>query len=63
MDITRKDSMWLYYVEQAVELINDSNIYTHFVPYKETGGNPSIEEQDIMAKSFTRFINENKLIE
>ncbi len=59
MDATRKGSLWPAYVQTAVSNLNDNEIYTHFVPYKETPGHPSIEEQKILANSLIRFIEEN----
>lgn len=59
MDATRKGSVWPGYVSQAVENIGDSRILTHFVAYKETPGHPSVSEQQDMADSFIRFIDEN----
>lgn len=59
MDATRKGSEWPGYIEQAVKNINDNNIFTHFIPYKETSCHPSIKEQEDMAKSLIKFIDEN----
>lgn len=59
MDATSKGSVWPDYVTRAVANLGDSAIYTHFVPYKETPGHPSISEQQDMANSFIRFIDEN----
>ncbi len=56
MDITRKDSPWPGFVEQAVEQLNDKNIQTLFVPYKKTPGHPRIEEQQIMADKLVELI-------
>jgi hypothetical protein len=59
MDVTRKGSKWPDYIEKAVDSINDSLIYTHFIPYKNTPGHPNIEEQKTMANSLIQFIEEN----
>jgi hypothetical protein len=59
MDATREGSPWPDYVIRAVDNLDDPAIYTHFVPYKETPGHPSISEQEDMANSFIRFIDEN----
>ncbi len=61
MDITRKGSVWPQYVTNAVKSLNDKNIYTLFVPYKNSSGHPRVEEQKIMADSLISFINRNKL--
>ncbi len=58
MDVTRKDSKWPGYVEQAVSALNDSLLYTHYFPYKNTPGHPNIEEQKEMATSLIQFIDE-----
>ncbi len=59
MDATREGSPWPGYVTRAVENLGDRRIYTHFVAYKETPGHPSVSEQQNMADSFIRFIDEN----
>lgn len=59
MDITREGSPWPGYVEKAVSALEDKKIYTHFVPFKNTPGHPRVEEQEVMAKSLIRFIEEN----
>jgi len=59
MEATREGSEWPGYVRQAVENLNDSRILTHFVAFKETPGHPSVSEQQDMADSFIRFIDEN----
>ncbi|MBB3186268.1 SGNH/GDSL hydrolase family protein [Microbacter margulisiae] len=57
MDATRAGSPWPEYVKQAVKELNDSKIYTHFFPYKNTDGHPSVAEQNEMATSLIQFIN------
>lgn len=59
MDATREGSLWPGYVEAAVKQLNDPNIYTHFEPYKNTPGHPTIEEQQTMANHLIEFINQN----
>lgn len=59
MDATREGSVWPEYVRTAVASLQDENIYTHFVPYKESPGHPSIAEQQILANSLIRFMEEN----
>lgn len=49
MDATHAGSPWPGYVAEAVQQLKDNNIYTHFFPYKNTGGHPSIREQQAMA--------------
>lgn len=58
MDITKENSPWPDYVREAIEMLNDSNIYSHFVPYKNSPGHPGVAEQKIMAKSLMKFIEE-----
>jgi hypothetical protein len=56
MDITKEGSPWPGYVEKAVEEMKDENIYTLFVPYKNTPGHPKVEEQEAMADNLVEFI-------
>jgi hypothetical protein len=59
MDATRAGSPWPGYVEKAVQQLNDSKIYTHFFPYKNTGGHPDVAEQKAMATSLIAFIEKH----
>lgn len=59
MDITREDSVWPAYVTKAVAQLNDKNIYTLFVPYKNTQGHPKTVEQKSMSDTLIRFIEKN----
>ncbi len=59
MDATREGSKWPDYIQEAVANLNDQKIYTHFIPFKETPGHPSIKEQEEMANSLVQFIDEN----
>jgi len=56
MDITQKGSKWINIVKNAVSDINDNNIYTLFVPYKNTKGHPNVKEQNVIADSLIHFI-------
>lgn len=58
MDATMEGSKWPGYIQQAVANLNDSKIYTHFFPFKQTPGHPSIMEQEAMATSLIQFIDE-----
>jgi hypothetical protein len=59
LDATRAGSKWPDYVIAAVAYLNYTKIYTHFIPFKETPGHPSIEEQLAMAESLIGFIEAN----
>ena len=59
MDATREGSPWPGYVTKAISTLNDSRIFTHFVPYKDSPGHPTISEQEDMASSFINFIDSN----
>lgn len=59
MDVTKQDSKWIDYVKKAVTNMNDKKIHTHFIPFKETPGHPSIKEQEEIAKSLIQFIDKN----
>lgn len=66
MDAVKKGSKWPDYVRQAVDKMNDSNIYTYVFPYINKDGHPKIKDHKIMADSLINFIdredlwNENK---
>jgi hypothetical protein len=57
MDATKVGSKWPTYIEKAVENLKDEKLFTHFFPFKETRGHPSIQEQEEMAKSLIQFID------
>jgi lysophospholipase L1-like esterase len=57
MDATKPGSPWPGYVEKAVASLNDKNIYTHFIPYKNTNGHPSVKEQQAMADDLIAFMD------
>lgn len=59
MDITREGSLWPGYVEEATQRLKDENIFTYFMPYKNTGGHPNMTEQQTMAEGLIKFIDEN----
>lgn len=59
MDATKENSKWMSFISKAVAKIADKNVYTHFMPYKNTPGHPSINEQKEIAKSLIAFIDKN----
>jgi hypothetical protein len=59
MSITKEGSPWPGYVTRAVHSINDSKVYTFFVPFKNSGGHPGIAEQQELANKLIRFIERN----
>ncbi|HJX70733.1 MAG TPA: SGNH/GDSL hydrolase family protein, partial [Bacteroidales bacterium] len=59
MDATREESEWPDYIDQAVDELNDPKIHTHFIPFKNTPGHPDIKEQNELANSLIRFIDNN----
>jgi hypothetical protein len=59
MDATRQGSPWPGYITKAVTGLNDNNIYTHFIPYKNTNGHPNIKEQQAMADDLIGYIEGN----
>ncbi len=59
MSITENGSPWPSYVQTAVDAMHDKNIFTLFVPYKETPGHPNKEEQKILAQALINFIKKN----
>jgi hypothetical protein len=59
MDATKTGSPWPGYIDKAVATLKDKNIYTHFIPYKNTNGHPSLKEQQSMADDLIGFIDKN----
>ncbi|HAL82347.1 MAG TPA: hypothetical protein DCO83_09000 [Mucilaginibacter sp.] len=59
MDATKAGSPWPGYIDKAVAGLNDHNIYTHFIPYKNTNGHPSVKEQQALADDLIGFIEQN----
>lgn len=59
MDITSEGSVWPGYVTAAASQINDKNIFTLFVPFKNTPGHPKKAEQKILADSLIAFMDKN----
>jgi len=59
MDATKAGSPWPGYIDKAVATLNDKNIYTHFIPYKNTNGHPSAKEQQAMADDLIAFIDKH----
>ncbi len=59
MDATKQGSPWPGYIEKAATSLGDKKIFTHFIPYKNTPGHPSVKEQQAMADDLTAFIDQN----
>jgi hypothetical protein len=59
MDATKPGSPWPGYIQKAVDGLNDKEIYTHFIPYKNTNGHPSLKEQQAMADDLIGYIEKN----
>jgi hypothetical protein len=59
MDATRSGSPWPGYIDKAVAGLNDKNIHTHFIPYKNTNGHPSTKEQKAMADDLISYLDTN----
>jgi lysophospholipase L1-like esterase len=59
MDATREGSPWPGYVQKALAQLNDPKMYTHFFPFKNSYGHPSVAEQQVMADSLIDFIEKN----
>ncbi len=59
MDASKPGSKWPEIIEKALANIDDEDIYSHIMPYKGTPGHPSINEQEIMAKSLIQFIDDH----
>ena len=61
MDATVKGSPWPGYIRDAVERMNDSNIFILFFPYQEYEGHPEARTHRKMADSLISFIDRNSL--
>jgi len=59
MDGSKKGSKWMDYIQSAVTNLNDKNVFTYFMPYKETPGHPSVQENEVMANGLIQFIDKN----
>ena len=59
MDATKDGSEWPSYVKDAVKSLYDDEIYTFFMPYKNSKGHPEIKDQKQMADALCRYIEEN----
>lgn len=62
MDATKTGSPWPIYINKAVDGLHDKNIYTHFIPYKNTNGHPNAKEQQAMADDLIAFMDENRIV-
>lgn len=62
MDITSENSAWKSYVEEAVNNLEDTNVYTCFVPYKNTPGHPKVAEQHLMANKLIQKISKEHIL-
>ena len=59
MDAAKKGSKLIDYIKLATANLNYNKVYTHFMPYIESSVHPSIQDQEIMAKSLIQFIDKN----
>jgi hypothetical protein len=56
MDITKENSPWPNYVKKTVEKLNDSNIYSCFVPFKKSKKHPRVKDHKIISNYLTSLI-------
>ena len=56
MNITREKSPWPLVVQAAVDSLDDSKLFFTTIPYKNTGGHPTVSEHRQMANILTPFI-------
>lgn len=61
MDITKENSPWPNYVNNALQKLNDAKIFTCIVPFKNTTGHPKVAEHRIIAEQLTTFIKKEIL--
>lgn len=59
MDAVKNGSKWRDFIEMAVCKMKDQKIFTHYMPYNNSKGHPSILDHQQMAKSLIKFIDQN----
>ena len=59
MDAVKNGSKWRDFIELAVRNMKDQKIFTHYMPYNNSKGHPSILDHQQMAKSLIKFIDQN----
>ncbi len=59
MDATKAGSPWPGYIEEAVDRLDDNNIYTHFFSFIQKPGHPKVDDHQKMAQNLIRFIESN----
>ena len=59
MDAVKNGSKWRDFIELAVRKMKDQKIFTHYMPYNNSKGHPSILDHQQMAKSLIKFIDQN----
>ena len=59
MDATETGSLWPGYISSAIDLMEDSNMFTCFFPYQGKEGHPEVEEHKKMANILIKFIEDN----
>ena len=63
MNITREKSPWPIVVQAAVDSLDDSKLFFTTIPYKNTGGHPTVSEHHQIADILTPFIKSKYNIE
>nr|MDA3853137.1 SGNH/GDSL hydrolase family protein [Bacteroidales bacterium] len=59
MDATKEGSQWPGYIQEAVDQLNDTDVYTCFFPFKKSGGHPKVADHRVMANALIAFIDEH----
>jgi hypothetical protein len=59
MDATQEGSPWPGYISSAVNLLDNSNLFTCFFPYQGKDGHPKVEDHINMANILIKFIEDN----
>ena len=59
MDAVKNGSKWRDFIELAVRKMKDQKIFTHYMPYNNSKGHPSISDHQQMAMSLIKFIDQN----
>jgi len=61
MDITKEGSKWPSYVTSAITKLKDKNVFTCFIPFKNSKGHPSVTEHQIIAQKLSALIRKEIL--
>lgn len=59
MDAVKNGSKWKGFIDLAVRNMKDKKIFTHYFPYNNSKGHPSISHHQQMSESLIKFIDQH----